>query len=326
MAVTSGFFNSINGDRTYNADQMSTYFEGLVSDGIYENIGDRFAVTAATGMTVNVGSGRALIKSHWIKNDAALSVQIDPADVQYGRYDLIVLRLDLNEAGRSITIAVKKGTAAAVPNIPVPTRTNSVYELALAVIFIQKNATSISQSSITDRRSSSQCGWVTGVIKQVDTSDLFLQWQTAYESYYAQSTAAFNAYFAAKQQAFEAWFSTLTQTLSVDTTIVKLQRTTEVTDITTEVTIGIAGYDPSTDILFAYINGLLLVEDDEYTISGAGVTAKIILINSLSGSNSITFIVLKNMIGESVINAGEIVQTANGLTDSSIIGIMEAET
>lgn len=326
MAVTSGFFNSINGDRTYNADQMSTYFEGLVSDGIYENIGDRFAVTAATGMTVNVGSGRALIKSHWIKNDASLSVQIDPADVQYGRYDLIVLRLDLNEAGRSITIAVKKGTAAAVPNIPFPTRTNSVYELALAVIFIQKNATSISQSSITDRRSSSQCGWVTGVIKQVDTSDLFLQWQTAYESYYAQSTAAFNAYFAAKQQAFEAWFSTLTQTLSVDTTIVKLQRTTEVTDITTEVTIGIAGYDPSTDVLFVYINGLLLVEDDEYTISGAGVTAKIMLINSLSGSNSITFIVLKNMIGESVINAGEIVQTANGLTDSSIIGIMEAET
>lgn len=326
MAVTSGFFNSINGDRTYSADQMSTYFEGLVSDGIYENIGDRFAVTAATGMTVNVGSGRALIKSHWIKNDSAQALQIDPADVQYGRYDLIVLRLDLNEAGRSITIAVKKGTAAAVPNIPVPTRTNSVYELALAVIFIQKNATSISQSSITDRRSSSQCGWVTGVIKQVDTSDLFLQWQTAYESYYSQSTAAFNAYFAAKQQAFEAWFSTLTQTLSVDTTIVKLQRTTEVTDITTEVTIGIAGYDPSTDILFAYINGLLLVEDDEYTISGAGVTAKIILINSLSGSNSITFIVLKNMIGESVINAGEIVQTANGLTDSSIIGIMEAET
>lgn len=326
MAVTSGFFNSIDGDRTYNADQMSTYFEGLVSDGIYENIGDRFAVTAATGMTVNVGSGRALIKSHWIKNDSVQALQIDPADVQYGRYDLIVLRLDLNEAGRSITIEIKKGTAAAVPNIPVPTRTNSVYELALAVVSVNKNTSSITQSNISDRRSSSQCGWVTGVIKQVDTSDLFLQWQTAYESYYAQSTAAFNAYFAAKQQAFEAWFSTLTQTLSVDTTIVKLQRTTEVTDITTEVTIGIADYDPSTDVLFVYINGLLLVEDDEYTISGAGVTAKIILINSLSGSNSITFIVLKNMIGESVINAGEIVQTANGLTDSSIIGIMEAET
>lgn len=326
MAVTSGFFNSIDGDRTYNADQMSTYFEGLVSDGIYENIGDRFAVTAATGMTVNVGSGRALIKSHWIKNDSVQALQIDPADVQYGRYDLIVLRLDLNEAGRSITIAIKKGTAAAVPNIPVPTRTNSVYELALAVVSVNKNTSSITQSNISDRRSSSQCGWVTGVIKQVDTSDLFLQWQTAYESYYAQSTAAFNAYFAAKQQAFEAWFSTLTQTLNVDTTIVKLQRTAEVTDITTEVTIGIADYDPSTDVLFVYINGLLLVEDDEYTISGAGVTAKIILINSLSGSNSITFIVLKNMIGESVINAGEIVQTANGLTDSSIIGIMEAET
>ena len=40
MAVTYGFFNAIQQndgsyDRTYNADQMSTYFEGLVGDGVY---------------------------------------------------------------------------------------------------------------------------------------------------------------------------------------------------------------------------------------------------------------------------------------------------
>lgn len=40
MAVTYGFFNSVNGDRKYNADQMSSYFDGLVTDGVYEKIGD----------------------------------------------------------------------------------------------------------------------------------------------------------------------------------------------------------------------------------------------------------------------------------------------
>ena len=59
MAITSGFFDSVSGDRTYDADQMSTYFEGLISDGVYENVGDRFAVTSAnSGMNINVGAGR----------------------------------------------------------------------------------------------------------------------------------------------------------------------------------------------------------------------------------------------------------------------------
>ena len=29
MAITYGFFNSVDGDRKYNAEQMSTYFDGL---------------------------------------------------------------------------------------------------------------------------------------------------------------------------------------------------------------------------------------------------------------------------------------------------------
>ena len=45
--ITSGFFNSINHDRVYNAEEMSNYFEGLVTSGIYEMIGGAFEVTAA---------------------------------------------------------------------------------------------------------------------------------------------------------------------------------------------------------------------------------------------------------------------------------------
>lgn len=54
MAVTYGFFNSVNGDRKYNADQMSSYFDGLVTDGVYEKIGDALIVKAGTGMQVSI--------------------------------------------------------------------------------------------------------------------------------------------------------------------------------------------------------------------------------------------------------------------------------
>ena len=62
MAITYGFFNAIKQsdgtyDRTYNADQMSTYFEGLVSDGVYESVDDAMQVLAGTGMQVQVGAG-----------------------------------------------------------------------------------------------------------------------------------------------------------------------------------------------------------------------------------------------------------------------------
>lgn len=325
MAITSGFFNSINGDRTYNAEQMTTYFEGLVSDGIYENIGDKFVVTAGTGMSVNIGSGRALVKSHWIKNDATLTLTLDAADVQLSRVDAIVLRLDQTENGRNIDIAIKKGEPSQRPTAPPVTRTNSVHELMLATITVNKSTTQIVQSNISDRRSSSQCGWVTGIIKQVDTSDLFLQWQAAYENYYAQATAEFDAYMAAKQTEFARWFSSLAATLNVDTSITKYQNTVIVTGEITEIMIGIPEYDSATDVLFTYIGGVFFIEGDEYTASGAGNAAKITLVKNLRGVNTVTFVVLKNVIGQSVLAAGTTYTSVGGLITNSISGLVTNE-
>lgn len=314
MAITSGFFNSVSGDRTYNADQMSTYFEGLVSDGVYENVGDRFRVMSANSMAVNVLSGRALLRSRWVKNDAVLTMSIDAADVQLARYDAVVLRLDLTESGRDIDVAVKKGTPAPHPQVPNLTRTDDVYELLLAAVHVRKNATMILQSDIADMRSSSLCGWVTGLIDQVDTSDLFAQWQTAYSDYYAQSTTAFDNYLAEKTAAFNAWFSSLTATLSVDTSIAKYQNSVSVIGYTTEIAIGIEQYNADSDVLMVYSNGVLMIEDDDYTIGTNSIT----LARPFDGDNVVTFIVLKNDIGRSVMLAGEAVSicygTANGIS------------
>ena len=37
MAVTSGFFNSINGDRKYNARQIGMYLGKIIRSGVFSN-------------------------------------------------------------------------------------------------------------------------------------------------------------------------------------------------------------------------------------------------------------------------------------------------
>ena len=298
MAITSGFFNSVGGDRLYNAEQMTLYFEGLISNGVYENIGDKFQVTAGEGMTVTVGTGRAMIKSHWIKNDAAVTLQIDAASAQYNRVDAIILQY--NSTTRSINLIVRQGEeTTGVPNAPHYIRTNDIYELWLATVRVMKNTTAITQDMIVDFRMSALCGFVTGLIKQVDTSTLYDQWQAAYENYFAQTTAALDAYFAAKKAEYEAWFASLTQELRVDTTLKSYYNTVAVSgSATSSVTIGISEYDSNADILFAYANGIYLVGGIDYTVSGTGSTAKINLTKPLTGVNSVNFVVIKSVIGE----------------------------
>lgn len=296
MAVTSGFFNSVSGDRLYNADQMSMYFEGLISQGVFENVGNRLQVTAGTGMTVNVGTGRAVVQSHWIKNDAALSLNISAADVQKNRIDAVALRYSTSD--RSISIVVKEGTAVTGSATP-PERTTSadVYELFLAYVSVPKATSEISQAQITDLRPSALCGWVTGIIDQVDTSDLYDQWENAYRQYFADSTAAFDRYMLLKKAEFEAWFHDLTADLRVDTTLTSYQNVVTASNAATEINIGISEFDSENDLLLAYIGGVFLVEGTDYTISGTGSAAKIVLTRALTGTNTINFIVIKSVIG-----------------------------
>ena len=216
MALTSGFFNSVSGDRVYNADQISSMFEGLISDGIYEDVGDAFQVLAATGMNVTVGTGRAMLNGKWAKNTAAITLTLNDAHALLNRYTAIVLRLDISN--RAVSVEMIDGTAASTPTKPAIVRNASYYDLLLAYVYVGTGVTAITQANIEDQRANTiYCGWVTGIIQQVDTSQLFLQWQNAYETFYNTETAA-----------FEAWFESLTQQLNVNTFIEEYVKTASI--------------------------------------------------------------------------------------------------
>jgi hypothetical protein len=292
MAITYGYFNSVNGDRKYNAETMSEYFDGIVSDGVYETVGDKLQVVASgTDMSISIKTGRALIDCHWLKNDSVHNITLSAADVQLSRYDSIGIKLDYNE--RTMSFVVNEGTLANTPSILRPKNTETVKYLWLADVKINAGVSVVRQGNVINRRGYSYCPWVTGVVKQVDTSQLFAQWQDACESYYNSMTAEINAYFDNRKAEFESWFDTLTSTLTVDTYIQKYQRSYEVTEEVMELEIGIPDYDSTKDVLFANINGVEFIESVDYQISGD----KIVLFNSIKGTNQITFIVLKSKIG-----------------------------
>lgn len=252
MAVSYGFFNSVNGDRTYNADDISNYFLKLITNGVFATPSNAMQVQENSGLTVQVSAGWGFIKCKWINNNAPYLLTLDAADVVLNRIDRIVMRLDTSTAARSITIAVKKGTAGATPSPPTLTRANNVYELSLAQVYVGAGVTDITQANITDERANtSVCGYVTGLIDQIDTTNLFAQYDSA----------------------FNQWFSEIRETLTTTTLIRQYTSTyTTTTSSVTNIPIGINVYNETLDVLNVYVNGMKLTPAVDYTESGGTIT------------------------------------------------------
>ena len=100
MALESGFFNSVGGDRLYNADDMSRYFEHILSNGIFKRINRCLEVSPAGGMTLAVAAGAGLINCRWFRAASAETVTIPAAHAVLPRFDVVVARLDMSDSVR----------------------------------------------------------------------------------------------------------------------------------------------------------------------------------------------------------------------------------
>ncbi|MEE1171391.1 MAG: hypothetical protein U0K87_03465, partial [Ruminococcus sp.] len=123
------------------------------------------------------------IDSRWLQNDAAYNVTIQAAHATLNRKDIIVARLDYS--GRAIGIIAKTGTAAASPVAPGIARNSEYYEMELAEIYVSAGATAITAANITDKRAdTSVCGYVTGLVDQIETSGMWAQLQADFETWF----------------------------------------------------------------------------------------------------------------------------------------------
>lgn len=195
-----GFFDAnLNGgeyDRVYLAAQFAEYFASFVGNGVYAQNGNQLQVMAQSNpaMSVQVLSGQGWINGYWYENSDALSLSVDIADGVLNRIDSIVLRLGFSE--RNMWLAIKKGTPASAPSAPVLTRGADYYELQLATVSVPAGSIKITQAQITDTRlDTNVCGWVTGVVDQIDTTTLFNQFEAYFGEFKQTNEAEFNTWF-----------------------------------------------------------------------------------------------------------------------------------
>ena len=165
MALESGFFNSISGDRKYNAEEISRYFENILSSGIFKRINNCLKVSAGNGMALTVAPGAGLIDCHWFRARAAETVTIPTAHAVLPRFDTVVARLDMSDGVRAINLMVVSGTPAENPVAPDPMRTATVYDLVLALVYVPAGAAEITSANLTDVRENEwYCGWVQSLV------------------------------------------------------------------------------------------------------------------------------------------------------------------
>lgn len=184
MAVTYGFYDSLNHDRLYNAQQMSAIFDGIINDGVFMSVGNQFHTVAGTGMQVIVKSGRAWFDSTWTLNDAEYPLSIDAADVLLTRIDAVVLEVNSEVATRANTIKVVKGTPASTPAKPTLTNTATIHQHALAYVTVAKNTTAITNSMIEIVVGKTETPYVTAILQTTDITDLFKKWENDFQVWF----------------------------------------------------------------------------------------------------------------------------------------------
>lgn len=222
MSVTSGFYNSLNGDRRYNAEQMSALFDTIINDGVFANVGTAFAVTAAGKMKVNIGIGRAWFNSTWLYNDAVASLTVNTSEVLLDRYDAVVLEINHTESVRAGDIKMVKGTPSSEPQFPTMTNETEVHQYPLAYIYVKAGVTEITQADITNKVGTSDCPFITGILQVQNIDNIVAQWMSEWDQLVDT-----------KESEFDDWFARIKSILDDDIATQLINRLVKLEDGTT---------------------------------------------------------------------------------------------
>lgn len=207
MSFASGFFNSVDHDRLYDATDISRLFDGLIRDGIFASIGDCMVVKQSNQMNVTVGTGRAWFNHTWSYNDALYPVTIPPSEILMDRIDAIVLEINSVEAVRANSIKLIKGTPSSTPTKPALTNTKEVHQYPLAYVTVGKEVTSIRQADIENCVGTSVCPFVTGILEVISIEQLIPQWKDILNRFVEENTANFNTWMNGEKQDYQAWLA-----------------------------------------------------------------------------------------------------------------------
>ena len=256
MSVSSGFFNSLNGDRKYNAAQMSAIFDGLIIDGVFASIGTSFAVKAAGGLTVNVGIGKAWFDHTWTVNDSILPMTAPEAEVLLDRIDAVVLEVNGTESVRENTIKFVKGNPSSAPSRPTLTNEGNVHQYPLCYIYRKYGTAVINQADITPMVGTESTPIVTGILQTISLDELLGKWQDELDRFTDARSQEVDDWIAQEESDFTAWFNKMKADLQQEQTVLDQWIASEQADF-------LAWYNQMKDQLSGDVAGNLQLEIDK---------------------------------------------------------------
>ena len=256
MSVSSGFFNSLNGDRKYNASQMSAIFDGLIIDGVFASIGTAFAVKAAGGLTVNVGVGKAWFDHTWTVNDSILPMTAPEAEVLLDRIDAVVLEVNGMESIRENTIKFVKGNPSSAPSRPILTNEGNVHQYPLCYIYRKYGTAVINQADITPMVGTESTPFVTGILQTISLDELLGKWQDELDRFTDARSQEVDDWIAQEESDFTTWFDKMKADLQQEQNVLDQWIASEQADF-------LAWYNQMKDQLSGDVAGNLQLEIDK---------------------------------------------------------------
>jgi len=127
----------------YGVETNETQFANWASLLAGSGIATGLAVTAGSGMSVNVAAGTALIRGVYYENTATKNLAIEAAPASGTRTDGVVLRLD--QTANTVTAVVKSGSTAVTQN-------DTTWEVLIATVAVSAGTAAITSGMITLRK------------------------------------------------------------------------------------------------------------------------------------------------------------------------------
>ena len=178
MAFYSGFFNSKGLDRTYTAEDFTSYLSSIICNGILDTYGQMFRLTAASsGLKVTLGTGKAWIDGHYFINDARYSIDLTSyQDESLPRYVAIAILLDVGESVRSVSLEITPGTPAENPSLPSLPSDENKTRLLMYAVRMNPGATELSDRDWWDyREDKNVCGYCKCILGKCKVTELMSQ-------------------------------------------------------------------------------------------------------------------------------------------------------
>lgn len=266
MSEYGFFWDSMNGDRKYNAASMEEWLRKFFVTGVFNG---ELQVTATTGMTVSVSAGYCNIDGKVMHFTSAKNFTLEVASGIANRVDTIVI--ERNDTDRTFYLKAITGIDGEGPTAPV--RTGGVYQLVLAQIAVNAGVTEITGADITDTRTDPDlCGYVASTVTEMDFSQFAAQFASYYEQFVENNEADFMDWFEHLQDILDTDVAAhLQNEIDAINTLLSI-RTATLTAGQETITINDARINSNT--IFSFYTSVYGVNPKEVTVNTGSVTLK----------------------------------------------------